>query len=129
MLYRFLLLCFIPFQLLCPEIHARELSTTEMELRDLVTQKSVIQRANMASFMRNYRDGVVLAVERESCLAAELRIIHASKDLLLAISTLEGLHLPTSKSIIGDQYLCLTKLTLLRPWPIICSVGSCQKHT
>ncbi|KAG0153425.1 hypothetical protein PDIDSM_5278 [Penicillium digitatum] len=64
-----------------------------MELRDLVTQKSVIQRANMAAVMRNYRDRVVLTVERKSCLAAELRRSHASEDLFWAISVLEGLHM------------------------------------
>ena len=112
----FILLCLLGviFQQLFPETHARELSTTETELRDLVTQKPVIQRANMAAFMRNYRDGVVLAVERKSCLAAELRISHASEDLLRAISVLEGLHMPTSESIEGGQYMRPTKLTLKR---------------
>jgi ketosteroid isomerase-like protein len=85
-----------------------------MELRDLVTQKSVIQRANMAAVMRNYRDDVVLTVERKSCLAAELRISHASEDLLWAISVLEGLHMAISESIERGQYMCLTKLTLKR---------------
>lgn len=131
MRYNFLHFCLLgeTFQQLFPHIHARELSTTEMELRDLVTQKSVIQRANMAAVMRNYRDGVVLTVERKSCLAAELRRSHASEDLFWAISVLEGLHMAISESIKGGQYMCLTKLTLKRHWPIIRSVGSCQKHT
>ena len=73
MRYSFLLFGVI-FQHLFPEIHGRELSATEMELRDLVTQRSVIQRANMAAVIRNYSDDFVLTVERKSCLAAELRI-------------------------------------------------------
>ena len=101
MRYCFLRLCLLSVisHQLFPGIYGRELSATEMELRDLVTQTSVIQRANMAAVIRNYRDGVVLTVERKSCLAAELRIRHASEDLLWAMLMLEDLHLPISESI------------------------------
>lgn len=60
--------------------HSHKLSPVENELRDLVTQTSVIRCGGMASVIRGFRDGTIATVEWPSLIEAELELERASKN-------------------------------------------------
>jgi hypothetical protein len=83
--------------------HSHKLSPVENELRDLVTQNSVIRCGGMASVIRGFRDGTIATVEWPSLIEAELELERASDELLWYTHMVEWLDIQTSK---GEYLFC-----------------------
>lgn len=62
-----------------PSAYPYRLSPVESQLRDLVTQNSVITRARMVEVIRNYRDGTILPVEWLSLIETAIELDRASE--------------------------------------------------
>jgi hypothetical protein len=80
--------------------HSHRLSPVENELRDLVTQNSVIRCGGMASVIKGFRDGTIAIVEWPYLIEAALELERASDELLWYMHTVGWLDTQTSK----DKY-------------------------
>lgn len=74
-----------------------QLSPVENELRDLVTQHSVIGRAGMNTVIKNFRDGTIATVKWPSLIETAFELDRASDELLWYIHILEQLDIYNSK--------------------------------
>lgn len=83
-----------------PSAHTYQLSPVESELRDLVTQSSVIQRAGMVEVIRNFRDGNILTVEWPRFIDTAIQLDKASELLTWYMEILEQTPIVGSMSLI-----------------------------
>ena len=83
----------ICLQLAC----CHQLSHVENELRDLVTQHSVIRRAEMSAVIKDFRDGTIATVKWPSLIETAFELDRASEELLWYIHILEQLNTYNSK--------------------------------
>lgn len=67
---------------------SHKLSPVENELRDLVTQESVVTRAGMTTVIKRFRDGTIAAVEWPMLVQTALELDKASEELLWHIHEL-----------------------------------------
>lgn len=74
-----------------------QLSPVENELRDLVTQHSVIRRAGMSAVIKDFRDGTIATVKWPSLIETVFELDRASEELLWYIHILEQLNTYHSK--------------------------------
>lgn len=74
-----------------------QLSPVENELRDLVTQNSIIMRAGMTSVIKGFRDGTIATVNWPSLIETAFELDRASDELLWYIHILEQLDIYNSK--------------------------------
>lgn len=79
-----------------PLAHTYQLSPVENELRDLVTQTSVIRRAGMVEVIQNFRDGNILTVEWPRLIDTAIQLDKASELLTWYIETLEQMSIHES---------------------------------
>jgi predicted xylose isomerase-like sugar epimerase len=80
-------LFFINMMILNTSCH--QLSNVESELRNLVTQSAVIQRAGMVTVIKDYRDGKVVLVDSIALMAIAVQLNHASEELFRGLYSLE----------------------------------------
>lgn len=74
-----------------------QLSPVENELRDLVTQSSVIMRAGMTAVIKDFRDGTIATVKWPSLIETAFELDRASDELLWYFHILEQLDIHNSK--------------------------------
>jgi len=67
---------------------SHRLTHVETELRDLVTQQSVIERVGMAEVIRDFRDSSIVTVEWRTLVDIVCKLDRASEELLLSIYVL-----------------------------------------
>ncbi|KAJ5195765.1 hypothetical protein N7449_006244 [Penicillium cf. viridicatum] len=68
---------------------SHRLTHAETELRDLVTQQSVIERVGMAEVITDFRDGSIVTVEWPTLVDIVCKLDRASEELLLSIYVLQ----------------------------------------
>lgn len=81
-----------------------QLSHVENELRDLVTQDSVIMRAGMTAVIKGFRDGTIATVKWPSLIETAFELDRASDELLWYIHLLGQLDIYKSKC---ESLLCI----------------------
>lgn len=77
--------------------HSRKLSPVENELRDLVTQISVIRCGGMASVIKGFRDGTIAIVQWRCLIEAALELERVSDELLWYMHTVGWLGIQSGK--------------------------------
>lgn len=85
--------------------NSHKLSPVKNELRDLVTQDSVIACSGMATVMKGFRDGTIATVDWPRLVEAALELERASDELLWYIHMIEW---PDTHSK-RESLLCLRK--------------------
>ncbi|KAJ5658217.1 uncharacterized protein N7484_001866 [Penicillium longicatenatum] len=83
-------------------VRSAPLSPTENELRDLVTQESVVVRAGMATVIKDYRDGVTTIIDRRGLIDLVSELHGASEELLWSLYRFERSHLATGEAASKD---------------------------
>jgi hypothetical protein len=70
-------------------VSSHRLTHVEAELRDLVTQRSVIERVGMVEVIKDFRDGSIVAVEWATLVDMASKLDRASEELLWSIYVLQ----------------------------------------